>query len=47
MVKDAEMQRYSPDLVKFDEEDPEDPINWSGHKKKVSVATLCLLSFIS
>jgi len=47
MVKNGERQRYSPDLVKFDEEDPEDPINWSGRKKKALVAILCLLSFIS
>jgi hypothetical protein len=47
MVKNGERQRYSPDLVKFDEHDPEDPINWPGRKKKSLVAILCLLSFIS
>lgn len=47
MVKTKERRRYSPDLVKFDERDPEDPINWLGRKKKALVANLCFLSFIS
>ena len=37
----------APTILKFNEGDPEDPINWPGRKKKAVVANLCLLSFIS
>ena len=47
MVKDQETQGHSPNLVRFDERDPEDPIHWSERKKKAVVTNLCFLSFIS
>lgn len=46
MIKQAEEAR-GPRLLKFDEGDPEDPVNWSGRKKKAVVANLCLLSVVS
>ncbi|KAI0293552.1 MFS general substrate transporter [Russula brevipes] len=36
----------SPDIVRFSEGDPEDPINWSSRKKQAVVLILCVLSFV-
>jgi len=42
-----ETKRCRPELVKFDEGDPEYPINWTGHKKQAVNAIVCLLSLLS
>jgi hypothetical protein len=47
MKKSDEKKVSSAELVIFTEEDPEDPVNWSGLKKKGVVAILCMLSFVS
>jgi len=46
MSKQAE-EACTPRLLKFNEGDPEDPVNWSGIKKKAVVVNLCFLSLVS
>ena len=47
MGKPEEEKTCSPELVKFDDGDPEDPVNWSRRKKIAVVVNLCVLSFVS
>ena len=46
-MRQQAQEACGPKLLKFNEGDPEDPINWSRRKKKAVVANLSLLYVVS